>query len=185
MLAKLLLTSSSCGHKIKWLILNVLCKNNFGFRPQNISCQATCRLIQFHSIEKQYFFRDDKARVVWHSKIYRTARTPRGIGLFKKQEKEGDRDEKEKYWEDSPWPEHSSSIFSQLNTFIERCNDALELVEVTQQFETLKSASVTGSSGAYDYHAQLNEIQESFEEALFVFKENIQVIIYFTASPIS
>ena len=72
-----------------------------------------------------------------------------------------------------------------MNTFIERCNDALELVEVTQQFETLKSASVTGSNGAYDYHAQLNEIQESFEEALFVFKENIQVIIYFTASPIS
>ena len=58
-------------------------------------------------------------------------------------------------------------------------------MEVTQQFETLKSASVTGSNGAYDYHAQLNEIQESFEEALFVFKENIQVIICFTASPIS
>ena len=72
-----------------------------------------------------------------------------------------------------------------MNTLIERCNDALELVEVTQQFETLKSASGTGTNGAHDYHAQLNEIQESFEEALFVFKENIQVNFYSTANPIS
>lgn len=111
--------------------------------------------------------------MTWHSTIYRCARTPKGAGLFNKPC--DDFEAEENFWEDSPWPPRNSPVFAVLNKFMERCNDVLELVEVTQQFNRIKKASNLGGAGDVALNSQIVDVVNEFDAALNTFNKSVKV----------
>ena len=120
------------------------------------------------------YIREEHAGVTWHSSVYRHALTQRGAGLFSKP-KDKSRNEVGTYWEDSPWPSRGSTVFTLLNTFMERCNDLLELLGATQQFSKLRVASDGGGAGDKTSDAQTFEIQTAFDDSLMTFNKKVKV----------
>lgn len=120
-----------------------------------------------------YFCREEQFGVTWHSTVYRYARTPRGAGLFAKAKCQSEIEEA--FWEDSPWPARNSPVFVLLNKFMERCNNVLELVEVTQQFWKIKLAANNCGVGDVNLNAQVVDIVSCFDVALADFYKTVKV----------
>lgn len=68
-------------------------------------------------------------------------------------------------------------MFTILNTFMERCNDLLELLEATQQFSKLRVASDGSGTGDKASDAQIHEIQNAFDDALKTFNKKVVVCL--------
>ena len=79
-------------------------------------------------------------------------------------------------WDDSPWPLRNNQVFEGLNTFMERCNDVLELVESTRHFRMLRNAAEVGGAGGQGLDAMVREIHDRFETAMIEFKNGVQVL---------
>ena len=116
---------------------------------------------------------EDHIGVTWHSSVYRNARTPRGAGLFTKSQDE--REFEDNFWVDSSWPARNSPVFGILNKFMERCNDVLELVEVSQQFKRIKFASNLEGAGEVSLNSQIVDIVSEFDIALAKFHKSVEV----------
>ena len=58
---------------------------------------------------------------------------------------------------------------------MERCNDVLELVEVSQQFKRIKFASNLGGAGEISLNSQIVDIVSEFDAALAKFHKSIEV----------
>lgn len=106
--------------------------------------------------------------------MYRNARTQRGVGLFTKPKHAG-MVELEGQWENSPWPVRTSKVFAILNSFMERCNDVIELVAATQQFNKIKMATDFEGAGDVNTNEQIVETCDIFSQALNVFNNNVKV----------
>ena len=50
-------------------------------------------------------------------------------------------------WTNSPWPARNTPPFTILNSFIERANDVLDLVQTAQHFKNLESVAEIGGVG--------------------------------------
>lgn len=122
--------------------------------------------------------RTDNTGIIWHSRKFREARTPRGLYLFAKEkdQKVDSETGAEILWEDSPWPPRNNQVFEGLNTFMERCNDVLELVESTRHFRMLRNAAEVGGAGGQGLDAMVREIHDRFETAMIEFKNGVQVL---------
>lgn len=130
------------------------------------------------SLNACFICRIDSAGVVWHSRVFKEAKTPRGHSVFGKEKDSKSEGESsgEMIWDDSPWPARNSQVFAGLNGFMERCNDVLELVETTRHFRMLSDAAEVGGAGGQGLDAMVREIHEQFEKAMLKFKEGVQVI---------
>ena len=131
--------------------------------------------------------RTDNAGVVWHSRKFREAKTQRGTTVFGKEKDQRSESESnsEMVWDDSPWPARNSPVFAGLNSFMERCNDVLELVETTRHFRMLKNAAEVGGAGGQGLDAMVREIHGRFEVAMAQFKETVMVTqTFFTSNRI-
>ena len=79
------------------------------------------------------------------------------------------------YWVDSAWPARNTPVFAILNKFMERCNDVLELMEVSQQFKRIKFASNLDGAGEISLNSQIVDIVGDFDGALEIFHKSIKV----------
>ncbi|XP_070202269.1 uncharacterized protein [Littorina saxatilis] len=67
---------------------------------------------------------------------------------------------------DSPWPPRNAPCFDLLNSFMERCNDVLELVETTRHFRLLAGAAEVGGAGSMSLDAMVKEIHQKYTQAM-------------------
>lgn len=67
---------------------------------------------------------------------------------------------------DSPWPARNHQVFGGLNSFMERCNDVLELVQTTTHFKMLRLASEIGGAGGTNLNSLVEEIYGNFQDAI-------------------
>ena len=74
---------------------------------------------------------------------------------------------------DSPWPARNAPCFALLNTFMERCNDCLELVQTTQHFRLLADAAEVGGAGSRSLDALVREIHVRYSAAMDEFFKNV------------
>lgn len=118
-------------------------------------------------------YSEDHIGVTWHSSVYRNARTQRGAGLFAKFQDDGEFEDN--FWVDSSWPARNSPTFGILNKFMDRCNDVLELVEVSQQFKRIKYASHLDGAGEVSLNSQIVDIVSEFDAALAKFNKSVKV----------
>ena len=109
--------------------------------------------------------------------MFRSSRTPKGVGLFSKPRDETEQEED--IWEDCPWPARNSPVFNVLNKFLERCNDVLELVEVSQQFERIKNAVKFGGAGDINLNSHIVDIVSQFDCAFNTFNKSVKVFFNF------
>ncbi|KAM4702001.1 uncharacterized protein O3C94_002925 [Discoglossus pictus] len=72
------------------------------------------------------------------------------------------KDEEQEVWVDSPWPQHNASCFQNMNMFMERCNDVLDLVETMKHFQVLKTVAAIGGAGASSSDAMVQEIWDMY-----------------------
>ncbi|XP_076457719.1 uncharacterized protein LOC143291635 isoform X3 [Babylonia areolata] len=70
---------------------------------------------------------------------------------------------------DSPWPPRNAPCFDLLNSFMERCNDVLELVETTRHFRLLAGAAEVGGAGSMSLDAMVKEIHQKYSHAMHEF----------------
>ncbi|XP_053561397.1 uncharacterized protein LOC128652486 [Bombina bombina] len=71
-------------------------------------------------------------------------------------------DEEPAAWVDSPWPLHNASCFQNMNMFMERCNDVLDLVETMRHFQVLKTVAAIGGAGTSSSDAMVKDIWETY-----------------------
>ncbi|XP_052060514.1 uncharacterized protein LOC127700861 isoform X4 [Mytilus californianus] len=69
-------------------------------------------------------------------------------------------------WTDSPWPPRNAPCFDLLNSFMERCNDVLELVETTRHFRLLADAAEIGGAGSMSLDALVKEIHLKYSQVM-------------------
>ncbi|XP_057302207.1 uncharacterized protein LOC130636487 isoform X2 [Hydractinia symbiolongicarpus] len=148
------------------------------FRGTYLDTKDQADAINRLKVEEQAEFSDDQVGVVWHSSVYRNARTQRGVGLFTKPKHTG-MVELEGRWENSPWPVRTSKVFAILNSFMERCNDVIELVAATQQFDKIKMATDNKGAGDVNTNEQIIETCDMFSQALNVFNKNVKDVFEF------
>ncbi|XP_075192459.1 uncharacterized protein LOC142291659 [Anomaloglossus baeobatrachus] len=80
-------------------------------------------------------------------------------------------------WIDSPWPLHNASCFQNMNMFMERCNDVLDVVETMKHFEALNDVAVIGGAGNPSYDAMVQEIWSSYCQAKESFMNQISDVL--------
>ena len=112
---------------------------------------------------------------MWHSKLYNDSLTPKTNKIFHQSSGFSDSyagsiDTLE-LWTDSAWPARNSACFASLNSFMERCNDVLELVQTTQHFEMLTCTADIGGAGGNSLDSQVKEIHGKFLEAVRSFQQ--------------
>lgn len=116
----------------------------------------------------------DSGGIVWHSKLYNDSLTPKTTKIFNRRtsfsESSSGLDTTE-LWTDSPWPARNNVCFTTLNSFMERCNDVLELVQTTQHFEMLTCTAEVGGAGGNSLDSQVKEIHLKFLEAVRSFQQ--------------
>lgn len=117
----------------------------------------------------------DSGGIVWHSKLYNDSLTPKTNKIFHQSSGFSDSyagsiDTLE-LWTDSAWPARNSACFASLNSFMERCNDVLELVQTTQHFEMLTCTADIGGAGGNSLDSQVKEIHGKFLEAVRSFQQ--------------
>ncbi|KAM8977325.1 uncharacterized protein RCH25_043181 [Pelodytes ibericus] len=84
-----------------------------------------------------------------------------------------EKDVSQELWVDSPWPPHNAICFQILNTFMERCNDVLDLVETMKHFQVLKTVASIGGAGSSSLDAMVQEIWDSYCVAKTTFVNRI------------
>ena len=117
----------------------------------------------------------DSGGIVWHSKLYNhDSLTPKTAKIFNQRnslsESSNGLDTSE-LWTDSPWPARNNVCFATLNSFMERCNDVLELVQTTQHFEMLTCTAEVGGAGGNSLDSQVKEIHLKFLDAVRSFQQ--------------
>ena len=116
----------------------------------------------------------DSGGIVWHSKLYNDSLTPKTAKIFNQHnslsESSNGLDTSE-LWTDSPWPARNNVCFATLNSFMERCNDVLELVQTTQHFEMLTCTAEVGGAGGNSLDSQVKEIHLKFLDAVRSFQQ--------------
>ena len=120
----------------------------------------------------------DSAGIVWHSKLYKESLTPKTTTLFNRNNSLTDSNgalDAGELWSDSPWPARNNICFASLNSFMERCNDVLELVQTTQHFELLTCTAEVGGAGGNSLDSQVREIHLKFLEAVRSFQQMAHV----------
>ncbi|XP_033103095.1 dynein heavy chain 9, axonemal-like [Anneissia japonica] len=80
-------------------------------------------------------------------------------------------------WIDSPWPQRNAPCFNLMNSFMERCNDLLELVQTTGHFNLLQKAAEVGGAGTKSLDALVREIHRQFTESMDSFNRNVENIL--------
>ncbi|XP_071959570.1 uncharacterized protein [Antedon mediterranea] len=85
-------------------------------------------------------------------------------------------------WIDSPWPQRNATCFNLMNSFMERCNDLLELVQTTGHFNLLQNAAEVGGAGTKSLDALVREIHKQFAESMDSFNSNVANILDLTAT---
>ncbi|XP_075119220.1 uncharacterized protein LOC142194092 [Leptodactylus fuscus] len=80
-------------------------------------------------------------------------------------------------WIDSPWPPHSAPCFQNMNMFMERCNDVLDVVEMMEHFEALKDVAVMGGAGSPSSDAMVQEIWSSYCQAKESFMNQVTDVL--------
>ncbi|XP_066025345.1 uncharacterized protein [Pocillopora verrucosa] len=116
----------------------------------------------------------DSGGVVWHSKLYNNSLTPRNTKMFNRRNSLSESNsgfDTLELWTDSAWPARNNSCFTSLNSFMERCNDVLELVQTTQHFEMLTCTAQVGGAGGNSLDIQVREIHRKFKEAVRSFQQ--------------
>ena len=111
---------------------------------------------------------------MWHSKLYNDSLTPKTNKIFHQSSSFSDSNsglDTTELWTDSPWPARNNICFSSLNSFMERCNDVLELVQTTQHFEMLTCTAEVGGAGGNSLDSQVKEIHAKFLEAVRSFQQ--------------
>ncbi|XP_077155311.1 uncharacterized protein LOC143817709 [Ranitomeya variabilis] len=83
----------------------------------------------------------------------------------------------ESVWIDSPWPLHNASCFQNMNMFMERCNDVLDVVETMKHFEALNDVAVIGGAGTPSSDAMVQEIWSSYCQAKESFMNQITDVL--------
>lgn len=78
---------------------------------------------------------------------------------------------------DSPWPPRNAPCFSNLNAFMERCNDVLELVQTTRHFSLLADAAKVGGAGSRSLDALVKEIHERYIESTNEFFSSVDDVL--------
>eukprot|EP00794_Sanderia_malayensis_P011161 gene11161-12333_t len=148
------------------------------FRGRYLDTKENADALNQQKLEEQIGRRTGSAGIVWHSRLFKESRTPRGGNLFSK-----DKDQKSEHaltelaWDNSPWPARNSPVFGGLNSFMERCNDVLELVETTRDFRMLRHAAEVGGAGGRGLDAMVREIHEEFESAMKAFKMKVKELL--------
>ena len=124
----------------------------------------------------------DSGGIVWHSKLYNDSLTPKTNKMFQRRSSFSDSNsglDTTELWTDSPWPARNNACFTSLNSFMERCNDVLELVQTTQHFEMLTCTAEVGGAGGNSLDSQVKEIHAKFLEAVRSFQQmpNVRELI--------
>ncbi|KAJ1184768.1 hypothetical protein NDU88_001571 [Pleurodeles waltl] len=76
--------------------------------------------------------------------------------------KRGKEKDNEDEWLDSPWPPHSAKCFQNMNMFMERCNDVLDLLETMKHFQVLETVVKIGGAGSPSLDARVEEIWDTY-----------------------
>ncbi|XP_068122143.1 uncharacterized protein [Hyperolius riggenbachi] len=71
-------------------------------------------------------------------------------------------EEEDCIWVDCSWPQYNASYFQNMNIFMERCNDVLDLVETMKHFEVLKAVAAVGGAGSSSLDALVQDIWNSY-----------------------
>lgn len=128
------------------------------------------------------FFSMDSEGIVWHSKLYNDSLTPKTTKIFHRRSSTSTEStsgfDRTELLTDSPWPARNNVCFTSLNSFMERCNDVLELVQTTQHFEMLTCAAEVGGAGGNSLDSQVKEIHAKFLEAVRSFQQMPNVRLY-------
>ncbi|KAE8625049.1 hypothetical protein XENTR_v10006145 [Xenopus tropicalis] len=102
---------------------------------------------------------------IWNVRTYRQL-APKILGkdwASTKDKMQGEDDQE--LWVDSPWPPHNANCFYNMNLFMERCNDVLDLVDTMKHFQILKSVVAVGGAGTSSLDAMVQDIWESYKKA--------------------
>ncbi|KAG8587471.1 hypothetical protein GDO81_005673 [Engystomops pustulosus] len=83
----------------------------------------------------------------------------------------------ESVWLDSPWPLHNALCFQNLNMFMERCNDVIDVVETMKHFEALNDVAVIGGAGTPSSDAMVQEIWSSYCQAKESFMNQVSDVL--------
>lgn len=116
----------------------------------------------------------DSGGIVWHSKLYNDSLTPKTTKPFNHRNSLSESSSglhTAELWTDSPWPARNNVSFATLNSFMERCNDVLELVQTTQHFEMLTCTAEVGGAGGNSLDTQVKEIHQKFLQAVQSFQQ--------------
>lgn len=73
----------------------------------------------------------------------------------------------------SPWPQRNNGCFQNLNVFMERCNDILELVQTMRHFQILSHTVSIGGADDNSMNTLAQEVHLKYENALNEFKKNV------------
>ncbi|KAM4795913.1 dynein axonemal heavy chain 9-like [Rhinophrynus dorsalis] len=111
--------------------------------------------------------------IIWNTPLYRQL-APKLIGLPSTKEKK--QVDEQPLWVDSPWPPHNSACFQNMNMFMERCNNALDLVETMRHFQVLKSVAAVGGAGTSTLDAMVQDIWDLYCTAKETFDHQIKDI---------
>ncbi|XP_018102433.1 dynein beta chain, flagellar outer arm [Xenopus laevis] len=114
---------------------------------------------------------------IWNVRTYRQL-APKFLGkdwASAKDKMQGE--DSQELWVDSPWPPHNAKCFNNMNLFMERCNDVLDLVDTMKHFQILKSVVAIGGAGTSSLDAMVQDIWESYRKAEETFVHQITDII--------
>ncbi|XP_075707241.1 uncharacterized protein LOC142741794 [Rhinoderma darwinii] len=84
---------------------------------------------------------------------------------------------KDTIWVDFPWPLHNAPCFQNMNMFMERCNDVLDVVKTMKHFEALNDVAVLGGAGTPRYDAMVQEIWSSYCQAKESFMNQVTDVL--------
>ncbi len=86
-------------------------------------------------------------------------------------------DEFEILRQNSPWPQRNHNCFYFLNSFMERCNDALELVQTMKHFQILASTVFIGGADNQSLDIITQEVYMKYQKAIDEFTKNVNDIM--------
>ncbi|CAH2222791.1 Hypothetical predicted protein [Pelobates cultripes] len=98
----------------------------------------------------------------WNLKMYEPSQSKFNRKDWFSNNQGKEKDATQDLWVDSPWPPHNAHCFKNINMFMERCNDVLDLVETMKHFETLKTVASIGGAGSSSLDAMVQEIWDSY-----------------------
>ncbi|XP_064650622.1 uncharacterized protein LOC135502065 isoform X3 [Lineus longissimus] len=94
-----------------------------------------------------------------------------------KKNKEADLNEEDDIYSNSPWPPRNSKCFQLINSFMERCNDVLELVQTTRHFRLLADTAKVGGAGTKSLDALVQEVHVQYTNATRAFFAQVDDVL--------